>query len=324
MKKKTMREHMGSRVSYNNNLSLFPPAPRSLNIELNNTCNHRCLYCQFHGPYALHKPTPAVMDPEFAKQIIRNASDFGAGTHELGLYMSGEPFLYPGLDEIIRYAKGYGFPYVYLTTNGALATPEKMKSVLDSGLDSIRFSINGADRAQYEFFHGRDDFDAAKNNLKFMSSYISDNNLKVSTSISVVVTKMTPSLRKDIIEGFGELVDDIVFFPVLLEGLCLDDDMRNKLIEVEMPEKPIDGFICSYPFNSMYIDALGRVKPCCNNLDDNVGIWDLTKECDLRKAWNSELMIRYRRIFIEGASVKGTACEKCHLRFKPDFFEGDE
>ena len=50
--------------------------------------------------------------------------------------------LVPDLPDYIAEAKRIGYSYVYLTSNGSLATPEKAKAALDAGLDSIKFSIN--------------------------------------------------------------------------------------------------------------------------------------------------------------------------------------
>ena len=59
-----------------------------------------------------------------------------------------------------------------MTTNGAMADPEKMKKVLDAGLDSIRISINAVDREMYKVLHGKDDFEIVLENIRFMREYI--------------------------------------------------------------------------------------------------------------------------------------------------------
>ena len=46
--------------------------------------------------------------------------------------------------------KSFLVKYTFLTTNGSLARPEIMKKVIDAGLDSIRFSVNAADREMYK------------------------------------------------------------------------------------------------------------------------------------------------------------------------------
>ena len=46
---KVMRKHMQERLGKVNYYELYPPLPQNLNIELNNTCNQKCVFCSFHG-----------------------------------------------------------------------------------------------------------------------------------------------------------------------------------------------------------------------------------------------------------------------------------
>nr|MCR4745633.1 radical SAM protein [Lachnospiraceae bacterium] len=125
MNKSVMKEHFKDRyLSFDDKLESEPALPSSLNIELNNTCNQRCVFCPFHGSGSKLDRRPESMDYEMAKKILEEAFSLGIGRKELGLYMSGEPFLYPHLVEIIDYAKRIGFQYIYLTTNGGIAFPD--------------------------------------------------------------------------------------------------------------------------------------------------------------------------------------------------------
>jgi len=42
------------------------------------------------------------------------------------------------------------FPYVFLTTNGSLATHKWVEACFRAGLDSLKFSVNAADDAQFK------------------------------------------------------------------------------------------------------------------------------------------------------------------------------
>ena len=109
------------------------------------------------------------INQELAFNILQQAYDLG--TREVGFYATGEPFLVNELPEYIKRAKEIGYTYVYLTSNGALATPEKIRAVIDSGLDSIKFSINAPERKMYEFIHGRDDFETVLEHLNYLNTY---------------------------------------------------------------------------------------------------------------------------------------------------------
>ena len=49
------------------------------------------------------------------------------GLEAVGLYATGEPFLNKNLEDFIKYAKEIGFKYVFVTTNGAAATPKRIE-----------------------------------------------------------------------------------------------------------------------------------------------------------------------------------------------------
>lgn len=315
--KKIMREHMKNRFAGEANFSDRPEMPKSLNIELNTNCNQKCVFCPFHGERACHQLETSIMSYEDAIAILEQAHELGIGEKEVGFYMAGEAFLHKDLARIIKYAKELGFKYTFLTTNGALAKPEKMKEVLDAGLDSIRFSINAADRESYKEIHGRDDFNQVIQNIKFMANYIKENNLNIATSISCVITKQTLGIQEDVRKIFSEYVDDILFIPVLVKRLNFDDAFIEKYQLIDDSNAKINpDYVCPILFNTMYIGANMKVMPCCDAYDYDCFFYDLKKNLDLREAWYSEGYRRYRDIFLRDADDKGTLCERCMLRRK--------
>jgi MoaA/NifB/PqqE/SkfB family radical SAM enzyme len=308
-----MKEHMRERFGKVSNFCENPPMPKSLNIELNNQCNHKCVFCSYHGKYAVNPPKPSYIPLEVVKKLLDEAKRLGIGKKELGLYFIGEVFLYKDLAEVVRYAKGLGFPYVFITTNGALATPANMKAVLDAGLDSIRFSINAVDRSSYADIHGRDDFDKVCDNLAFMHEYISTNTLKVSTSISCVVTKNNLNIREEFENKFGRYVDEIIFIPILFEGLTCDEKFIEDNQVVDDANTQINpDFICPLLFDTMYITANLEVMPCCYAPYYDTGVfYDLKRNLDLEKAWNCDTFKQYRNMFLNKESDEGTICKGC-------------
>ena len=314
MADKVMRKHMQERLGKINNYELYPPLPKNLNVELNNTCNQKCIFCPYHGEYSMRKLEPAVMEANFAKKILLEAKELGIGQREVGFYLAGEPFCYSGLAEIVRYTKELGFEYTFLTTNGALAKPEKMKEIIDAGIDSIRISVNAADRDTYKELHGTDDFNAVINNIKFMHQYIRDKELNIATSLSCVITKKTLGIQKDIRALFGEYVDDILFIPVTMYGLMELPEVKEKYEVINDDELEINrDAVCPVLFDTMYINAAGQVMPCCGAYDYDLSFYNLKEDLNLVKAWNSEGYLKYRKVFLEHESYEGTICETCFM-----------
>src|SRR6188768_3379870 len=112
------------------------PAPRSVKIELTSNCNYRCGFCA----HRLRMKQRDDMDFDLYKRLVGEMRD--AGVEELGMFFIGESFICPWLPEAIAFAKQRGMPYVFLTTNGSLATPERVKACMEAGLDSLKFSMN--------------------------------------------------------------------------------------------------------------------------------------------------------------------------------------
>lgn len=317
MAEKIMRKHMEERFGNVFNYSENPPLPKSLNIELNSTCNQKCEFCGVHGRYAVNPQKPAVMKTEDAKRILDEAARLGIGEKEVGFYLVGEAFLHKDLAEVIAYAKSLGFKYTFITSNGSLAKPEKMKAVLDAGIDSLRFSVNAADRDMYKEVHGTDDFDTVVENIKFMSSYIKEKELSVATSISCVITKKTLGIQDKMRRIFAEYVDDIMFIPVMLHKLDCDEEFRESIQLIDDSDAVIDkGFICPMLFDTMYVAADMNVVPCCNACTSDCRFYDLNENMDLEAAWNCDEYKRYRDIFVNHGDDTKTICTDCMLRKK--------
>ena len=89
----------------------------SMEIEFTRRCNYRCPYC-----YASSENTD--YSSEMSAEEIRSAI---AQAHELGarkiVILGGEPLVYSGLHDMIRYIVSFGMG-TEIFTNGGLMTPE--------------------------------------------------------------------------------------------------------------------------------------------------------------------------------------------------------
>src|SRR5512140_2719848 len=110
-----------------------PPAPKSVKIELTSQCNWRCAFC---AQPSREKKRGEMSWPLFTRLVGEMAD---AGVEELGFFFLGESFLCDWLPDAIGHAKARGIPYAFLTTNGSLATPERVKACMEEGLDSLKF-----------------------------------------------------------------------------------------------------------------------------------------------------------------------------------------
>ena len=118
----------------------------------------------------------------------------------------------------MRWAKEIGYDYVYITTNGGAVEFDKIKEVIDAGLDSIKFSINGTNRENYILVHGRDDFDRVIQNLQCTYQYKKELNRNLNVFVSFAVTKYTEDSVEEFIQSYKEYADDIITANVIDMG----------------------------------------------------------------------------------------------------------
>ena len=279
--------------------------PKNLLLEVTNYCNENCLFC------ANRKSTrdKGYIDESFVKRILNEAFDLGV--REVGFYTTGEPLLNNELDKYILEAKNIGYTYTYLTTNGLFATKDKMEKLINSGLDSIKFSINAFNSEEYKFIHGVDKFDIVVNNLKNLYNYRKENNLKFKLFVSYIVTRYNSDNLNEVKEYFINYCDDIVFINVKNQSGMMPENVE--LLSYNNKDNGIiDGkqnLPCHYPFNTISISKEGYLTACCTDFNNYLAIADLNK-AHLKDAWNCEKFRLFRQKHIN-KNVLGTLCDNC-------------
>lgn len=114
------------------------PTPKSVQIDITTVCNFKCKMCPIH----FVKQESKHIDFEVFTRIV----DKLEGVEEVSLVGLGEPFANPELLDAVRYCKDKGMT-VKTTSNGVLLnTDEKLKDIIDSGLDVISFSVDNLTR----------------------------------------------------------------------------------------------------------------------------------------------------------------------------------
>jgi MoaA/NifB/PqqE/SkfB family radical SAM enzyme len=140
--------------------TILPP-PRAVKLELTGRCNFTCGFC-VTGQRLRRK---GDMEWGLLTRLLRETR--AGGVPEAGLFYLGESLLHPRLAEAILFAKKTcGFRNVFLTTNGWLATPERVYACARAGLDSLKFSLNAAERGEFTGVTGVDGFDRVVGDIK--------------------------------------------------------------------------------------------------------------------------------------------------------------
>jgi len=293
--------------------TLAPPAPRSVKIELTARCDFACFFCASSDRLR----AKADMDRRFFERIVKEMRE--AGVEELGLFYLGESFLVDWLPEAIAYAKNVcGYPYVFLTTNGRLATPERVEACLRAGLDSLKFSYNNADAEQFHQI----------TRVKPGEFYIVRDNLLAVRAIRDRVQAETghrcgiyaSSIRFDgeqqermeaAVAEIREAVDEHYWLPLygqagLTAGAGGTMPVAGNLGRLEALRDPLP---CWSLFTEGHITFDATLSACCFDHDGRFNMGDLTK-LSFMEAWHSPAFQTLRRANL-AKDVTGTQCAEC-------------
>ncbi len=290
-----------------------PPVPRSVKIELTARCDFQCFFCAS----AMRLREKAEIDPEFFRRVLKQMR--ALGVEEIGLFYLGESFLCRWLPEAVRYAKkDCGYPYVFLTTNGRMATPERVRECMEAGLDSLKFSFNFSDAEQFHQVTGvrPDDFPKVVENLK-TARRVRD---EVAAASGHRCGLYASSIRYDDAQqarmqaAVAEIlpcVDEHYWLPLygqagLTSGARGTVPTAGNQGRVGALRKALP---CWSLFTEGHITYDGRLSACCFDHDGRFDMGDLYYETFM-EAWHSERFQRLRRANL-ARDVRGTACEQC-------------
>lgn len=286
---------------------LLPSNPQIAQIEITNRCNLNCRMCQRKDLGVPMKD----MEYKTYKKII----DKLGSAKEVILTGWGEPLLHPKIIKMILYAKKKNL-LVSLTTNAILLNEEMSKRILDSGLDSISFSVDTLDPRKNPLAHKV--YTQQTKIEKFMELRKKQNN-KIETIVQITLHK----------EKTGDIFSIIAWAEKLKVSLVninrldvrfnkslqrpnfaeekefvkkLNDKVGESKIQVDfrphtafggiykylyhrlLPFLSLRGKHCLRIYNYVYINQDFDVTPCCGLPKLSFG--NLLKD-DLKTIWNN-------------------------------------
>lgn len=294
-----------------------PPCPKSVKIELTGRCNYRCGFCALRMRDCQPKPE-SDMDFEFFKRITTEM--YEAGVEEIGLFYLGESLMNPTLTvKACDFLKGYlGMPYVFLTTNGSLATTGVLHRLMSAGLDSLKFSMNAADFEQFEEVMGVKSKNYRKAIEAVKNAYWIRNNCGYNTKIyasSIMYDGDQQERMQDLVDTeIRPHVDEHYWLPLYSMGSVATQ--REK----ELGYRPtagnqgrIGGLVnplpCWSAFTEGHVRHDGIVSLCCFDADGRFQVGNLHDDSWM-DIWNNDKFTDIRKAHL-AQDLTGTVCEEC-------------
>ena len=290
-----------------------PPVPTSVKIELTARCDFQCFFCAS----AMRLRKKADMPREFFERVVREMRELGV--EELGVFYLGESFICNWLAEAIRYAKrDCGYPYVFLTTNGRLATPERVRECMRAGLDSLKFSFNFSDPQQFQEVTRvkSSEYRTVVNNLKAACRVRDEVRAATGHHCGVYASSILydGGQRDRMKEAVLDILPDVdqhYWLPLygqagLTAGAKGTRPTAGNQGRIGALRKPLP---CWSLFTEGHITYDGALTACCFDHDGRFRVGDLTRELFM-DGWHSPPFRQLRAAHLR-QDVRGTACERC-------------
>jgi len=266
--------------------------PNIVNIELNSTCQLKCIMCPMNTGIVKRKKT--LMSKQTFKNIIDKYNKYLC---RINLSHHGEPLLHKDLTWFISYLTKRGIR-TSITTNALLLTKKKSKELIESGLNEIMFSFDCLNKDKFERLRQGSHFDIVLANINDF--------IKINKNVQVVIRTIDIDMLKgeDIklmneIEKKGVLVIKDIFNTW---GGRIDPKSYKKDFKEDV------SFKCIQPWTNAIINSEAKLCVCNNQEDDNFGS---VIDKDIMDIWNSKKLRQLRKDIIYNHQRTNSLCKKC-------------
>ena len=163
--------------------------PEVFRIEPASACNLKCIHC----PTGIDRSSKrGVMSEETFGIVLRNLDKVKPKV--VVMYNGGKLFLNKNIFKWIGVIKSMGIGFVKTVNNGMLLTEEMLTRIVESGLDSIEFSIDGQSSEENNAIRIGSDHDKLVDIIKGLVGIKSEKNSDT-PSIFVTNTQFVDSER---------------------------------------------------------------------------------------------------------------------------------
>lgn len=314
-------------MRFDKETQLSIPYPTGLMLELGNRCNLHCITCPREYIYG-KQMDQGFMPLDKAKAIIDELYPY---LDSIGLTGLGETFLYPHLEEIVKYIKSKRKSIMITVSTNAnfVGFADKIIPLLPY-LDSVQFSVDGVGKV-YETVRPNTDFSVVKNNIRTVVNAAKDTEFLINT----VITKQDYKDLKNVLNLADELgIPSVSFTRINLasipeqresyNGFFTSDEYQQVVQELNELKKNYSGLTfsgyrtdgtptfrdCLFPWMHHYITWDGYYVPCCAKPFPKEKNFGNVFEQGIMNVLNSDSAKAFRKLWQQ--NVPPEFCKHCN------------
>ena len=291
-------------------LKRLPDFPRMIELEITNHCNFRCVMCRTGT--GLAKRPRGFMEDAIYEKLVDEMAGKPCGLKFVG---QGEPTLHKHFLNFVRMAKARGI-VCHLTTNGSMMTEEYIRELINSGLDSVKFSFQGANARGYAMMRRTGDYEELLRTIERLHTLREEGK----TPFITIGTSVTDEAEEDI-ERFRarceKICDKLEIGITSLQFVDLsvvtEPEIRLPLEEFQRSQKQQFRRYVSCPmvFDVLAVHWNGTVCACCADTEEKMALGSL-QEGSLTHCWNSPRELQFRKVLAERRYEALPLCQSCY------------
>ena len=296
------KEHLPNRFGLKEGAESFP---LMVLPSVSNACNSSCVHCWYTAKPRLRKRDGITYMPAaLLEKIFLQVSENNQHRPLVRITGTGEPFLMPGLTEVLVDGCGDKGVRAAVITNGVLVTPERSARLIDAGIEAIECSVDASDQRSYEKIRKGLKFAELIRNIDFMLEYRAKKNSPVRILVSVVDNEK--EIDGAAVEAFWkQKVDHVIMRKYLTYGQLSEDNYSQ---DAYLP--PDERVPCPYPFERMVILADGSVTFCNFDVEDSLFMGNINTRT-IQEIWQGEAFQQWRDLVLAGRFEDVPLCAKC-------------
>ena len=292
--------------------------PVITHIEPTSLCNLRCPLCPSGTGELTRKRTRMNFD-----QFRIIVDKLPTSVRMLLLWNQGEPFLVKDFMQMVSYAKQKKL-YVVTSTNGHFfRNLETAKNIVQSGIDELIVSLDGADQESYQKYRIGGNLSYVVQGIRNLSASKNQMNLnKPLIHLQFILMKHNIVQREQMIDLGREMGADKLSFKTLQivnwqqgnQFLPEDHNLTRykPLIESEPLQTKRRRFFaddCLRLWYSMVINCDGQVSPCCFDKDAEFPVGNLLST-SFASIWRGESFKKFRQQLLD-SRFELEMCQDC-------------
>lgn len=287
--------------------------PTRIVIETIFGCNAACGMCVINHETSR---TKGIMPMDKFTQLIDRLAPHRETVQLFDLFGLGEPVIDPHLADRVRYVKTAGFRNTAISTNAHLLTSEKASDLMEAGLDTVIFSIDGFSKEAHETVRFRTKYDRVVKNCIEMIRLRDAGGYKTRFVVRFVRQPLNTHEWEDYRKFWWGIISpekrdlliryDMHNWSGQIKGDAGDEDWRDPAIDTDP---------CHHIFEKLVVLANGAVALCFEDILDAQFRFGNAFEEDPVDIFNSARFNKLRKLHASGKRCNLNICSGCMVLY---------